>query len=443
MKGGTNVINRITHKHTPTLNEPAEETGATRGMRKADSVDCLEGQLIDEERVEFSIFCFSKERSPKPSRSATTSNSSKDPRLLAANPSKGPAPTSPKPPPAASWRRSVLLPSSTDVEIAAKPAETVYNNFPVLGAAKKNETASADEEDGDSIAKDLLNIVQQEERKEQQRVATAKPRPTGAPQENNFDLDVEPAAKLVHPGKDRPRRANVSRPARRATNEGVSRDSSSDGGLDIDEPSSAEPAETSNNDNSSRVVTRVLKSALKPTDSSALPPPVPAKLQARPSVPLPGASRPNPLAATSEPFSLTNSDVTHDSLTTRTSLMPSSLTSLQSSHRDENHPTSDANIAVGSTPPPVSARPSKAAIGTRVLPVLDSNGDPPASRLRYLPTAEKKGDENRFVPRAGGVLAEPPPISETHSASADPSGTSNDQSEDYKRTFSFLLFYRT
>lgn len=43
---GTNVINRLAHKHTPTLNEPTtEDSGATRGLRKADSTECLEGQL--------------------------------------------------------------------------------------------------------------------------------------------------------------------------------------------------------------------------------------------------------------------------------------------------------------------------------------------------------------------------------------------------------------
>ena len=40
--------------------------------------------------------------------------------------------------------------------------------------------------------------------------------------------------------------------------------------------------------------------------------------------------------------------------------------------------------------PAVAARPGKAALGTRVLPALDSNGEPPPVRLRHLPPAEKK-----------------------------------------------------
>jgi hypothetical protein len=52
---------------------------------------------------------------------------------------------------------------------------------------------------------------------------------------------------LLIKGKDRPRRANVTRPVRRGTN-GASRDSSSDGGLDNDDNSIGDIPSTSVND---------------------------------------------------------------------------------------------------------------------------------------------------------------------------------------------------
>lgn len=50
---GTNVINRITHKQTPTLNEPTDDSAAPRGLRKADSNEALDGvpSLLDCLRV--------------------------------------------------------------------------------------------------------------------------------------------------------------------------------------------------------------------------------------------------------------------------------------------------------------------------------------------------------------------------------------------------------
>lgn len=361
---GTNVINRLAHKHTPTLNEPTtEDSGATRGLRKADSTECLE------------------ERSPKPPRGPT-----KETRLLSSNPSKTTAPTSPKPP-VANWRRSTL-----EVDVPLKPLESVYSNAPFVSGSKTNEVSSPVEDDGDSIANDLLNIVQQEEKKDRQRSGSA------TQEQHHLDIEVETTAKLVHPGKDRPRRANVSRPARRGTNGGISHDSSSDGGLDIDEP-----IETPTNEDS-QPVTKSLKSALKPAESSGIPPPVPAKLQSRPSVPLPTAPKPM------ESVSLTNSDApTNDNSSNRMSMMPNSSLNFHSIPKDDNHPT----------PPPVSARPSKAAIGTRVLPVGGSNGDAPPIRLRHLPTNTDKKVEEK------------PPIPEP--SCAEPAATPNDQSDDFKR----------
>lgn len=131
------MINRLAHKHTPTLNEPTtEDSGATRGLKKADSTECL------------------AERSPKPPRALA-----KETRLLSSNPSKTTASTSPKPP-VDSWRRSTL-----EVDVPLKPLESVYTNAPSVGGSKTNEISSPVEDDGESIVKDLLNIVQQEEKR--------------------------------------------------------------------------------------------------------------------------------------------------------------------------------------------------------------------------------------------------------------------------------------
>lgn len=160
-----------------------------------------------------------------------------------------------------------MLYQSNEPEIPPKPSESVYSNVPVISGSKKSETPT--EDDGESIANDLLDIVQQEEKRDQQqqqRTAAVPPpipaklRSVSSTQEPSLDIEVEPSTKLIHPAKDRPRRANISRPARRGTN-GASQDSSSDGGLDIDEPVSAEPQLTAPPFSTAEAVQPVIETA--------------------------------------------------------------------------------------------------------------------------------------------------------------------------------------
>lgn len=100
---------------------------------------------------------------------------------------------------------------------------------------KKN--AHIDDE-GDQIEHEILDIVEQEELKEQHRntppAVPEKKRSTPIVQDNNLDVELDPMNKLIHPGKFRVRPTRRQPPARRGTN-GGSHDSSSDGGLDNDD----------------------------------------------------------------------------------------------------------------------------------------------------------------------------------------------------------------
>jgi hypothetical protein len=86
-----------------------------------------------------------------------------------------------------------------------------------------------------------------------------------------------------------------------------------------------------------------------------------------------------------------NSDSTHELLQTKPSMSTSSfgiLTSL--SNKDEQKETNNSSENLSSQVPAVLARTGKVALGTRVLPAMDPNGEPPPVRLRPLPS-EKKG----------------------------------------------------
>ncbi len=111
--------------------------------------------------------------------------------------SKGPP--SPKPPPAS--RRSVLVNTTEQDTIPINP-DPIYNNVPNLNRVNKTEIPVEDE--GDLIENEILGIVEQEQLKEQQRntppALPAKKRTAPIVQENNLDIEIEPVAKLVHPG---------------------------------------------------------------------------------------------------------------------------------------------------------------------------------------------------------------------------------------------------
>lgn len=151
---------------------------------------------------------------------------SKANRLVPAPSSK--APTSPKPPPPpACYRRSVLSNSN-------EQEPTLINS----DSNRINKKEAHIEDEGDQIEHEILDIVEQEELKEQHRntppALPEKKRLTQIIPDNNLDIELDPTNKLVHPGKFRVRPTKRQPPARRGTN-GGSHDSSSDGGLDNDD----------------------------------------------------------------------------------------------------------------------------------------------------------------------------------------------------------------
>lgn len=153
------------------------------------------------------------------------------------------APTSPKPPPPpASYRRSVLV-NSAEQEPALINSDS-HRNY-------RREVPMEDE--GDQIEHEILDIVEQEELKEQHRntppAVPEKKRPVfGGTPDNNLNLEVDSTNKLVHPGKFRARPARRQPRARRGTNGGT-HDSSSDGGLDDDDiPMELPPTEIATSD---------------------------------------------------------------------------------------------------------------------------------------------------------------------------------------------------
>lgn len=125
-------------------------------------------------------------------------------RVLPATATK--PPTSPKPPPssaaaaAAGWRRSVLVDNNTEPDTTPIRSDGIYNN---VNRTKKDEISQDDE--GESIEHEILDIVQQEQLKDQQRNTPPPPLPIkkrSAPivQDNNLDIELEPTTKLIHPG---------------------------------------------------------------------------------------------------------------------------------------------------------------------------------------------------------------------------------------------------
>ncbi len=88
-------------------------------------------------------------------------------------------------------------------------------------------------------------------------------------------------------------------------------------------------------------------------------------------------------------MTLTNSDspqiINSDSIHEKPSMSTSSIGPITS--KDEQNNSSE-NLT--QPVPPVLARTGKVALGTRVLPTIDPNGEAPPVKLRPLPS-EKKG----------------------------------------------------
>lgn len=139
-------------------------------------------------------------------------------------------------------------------------------------------------------------------------------------------------------------------------------------------------------------------------EESSSPPPVPAKqlptLQPRPSAlqqqqPLTNSSlaRTNSMSKSmvvppndsSSP--VTHNESIHESLQSKISMAASSYGLVTS--KDETNNSSE-NLTSPSQPPPVLLRTGKTALGPRVLPTIDPNGEGPPVKLRPL-ASEKKG----------------------------------------------------
>lgn len=146
----------------------------------------------------------------------------------------------------------------------------------------------------------------------------------------------------------------------------------------------------------SRTVAKFLKSALKTpkpvTDESSS---TPLKNLSQFPLVLP---RPAPINSMSksmimsnnESSQITNSDSSNESFQAKNSMSTSLYSPLTTSNSNEQKDASNSTESVVSTVPTTSVRASKIINGSRVLPVLDPNGDlPPPVLKRVHP--EKKG----------------------------------------------------
>jgi hypothetical protein len=141
----------------------------------------------------------------------------------------------------------------------------------------------------------------------------------------------------------------------------------------------------------SKFVKSVFKTPKTPNDETNLPSSVAVKSQA--TLPI-SQVRPSgtvivPKPATTDVPQMAHTDSSHEILQNKSlSATIQSSTSLPLTSKDEMNSLAET---ASSPVPPVLARTGKAAIGTRVLPVLDINGDTPPVRLRHLTPSEKKG----------------------------------------------------
>ncbi|CAF4713598.1 unnamed protein product, partial [Rotaria sp. Silwood1] len=405
---GAQVVHRLAHKHPHPQPELNDEITNNRLLKNADSNECVTNP------------------SPKTPRS-----SSKDNRLLTSSSNKPPAPPSPKSSSTAERHRSLLLNTDEQESISPDPSP-VYKNFPILNRTRKQEIPLEDE--ADRIEHDLLDLVEEERRKDQQRntppMVPPKKRLTLPAQDNHLDIELEPTTKLVHLGKDRPRRGNVRRPVKRST-DGVSHDSSSDGGLDNDDNSIEDIPSTSTTETliqsninppnipnvdppttelPPKTLTKIksgLKSSKTPTDE-ALPPPVPVKTQQTRSS-APQQQNSTPLLTTnitSKSTPVINNDTSQimnsDSICDPNQIKPTMSLSSQTvlSNKDDQKETYNSLENISPQAPPVSARTGRAAIGTRVLPVLDPSGEVSPVKLRHF-QSEKKESSTGFDGASG------------------------------------------
>ncbi|CAF0976859.1 unnamed protein product [Rotaria sordida] len=430
-----NSNHRSTHRYNQSQTEINDEIlNNNRLLKKTDSNECI----IDS--------------SPKSTQSTN--------RLLTTTiQNKGPIPISPKPETSA-WRKSLLV-NTHEQESTSTLTDPIYGNVQISQQTIKKELSL--ENEGDLIEHDLLDLVEQEKQKEQQQQQQQRNTPPALPikkratisitnKDNNLDVDIEPSMKLVHPGKDRPRRTNVRRPLKRNVNV-TTNDSSSDGGLltdDNDDNSTEDilPKSTSEiqinsslsiepqtNELPSTTVTRFLKSALKTpktsTDESTTTTTTHKNLQqiSRPSTTTNPMSKSMTLT-NNDSSQIINSDSINESFQTKPSMSTSLYSTLISSNPNEQKDINNSTESIISSLPPVLARTSKVPIGTRVLPALDPNGDAPPVKLRHFQSEKKVHSPSTENTTISDVMSAS--TTESTAASLSTSNTDNND-EQYKR----------
>jgi len=352
--------------------------GTNRQMKKSDSNECL------------------TDPSPKAARSITRLTQELESRVLAANSKSNVIPSSPKP--SVNLARQSQLINQTEIESNPISSDTIYSNVSVALRAKKKDLSIDDE--ADLIEHDLLDLVEQEQQKDEQKtIPPALPAKIRAPTSDSTGLDfhIEPTTKLKHPGKDRPRRANVRRPKKRFSDRSH-RDSSSEGGLLTDENDETTPDDTPihdppNAESSSLTVTKFLKSALKTpksgsdeSSSSSTP-----KTPIRSAVVLPGNNSSITLInSMSKSMSIINQDSTPQNTSEFSSESLATKNSMSTSlYNPSQESATDPNESLGTSVPQVLMRVGKIPMGTRVLPILETHGDVPPVKLRHFQSEKK------------------------------------------------------
>jgi hypothetical protein len=120
---------------------------------------------------------------------------------------KCPPPSPPKPS-TSNWRKSLLI-NPDEQESISTDTDPIYGNVHVSQRIKKKEISIDDE--ADLIEHDLLDLVEQEQKKEQQNTPPELPIKKRAGtttaittiQENTLDVEIEPTMKLAHPGNNK------------------------------------------------------------------------------------------------------------------------------------------------------------------------------------------------------------------------------------------------
>lgn len=168
--------------------------GTTRPLKKNDSNECLTGEWKELRCDRLFIHRSLIDPSPKTARSISRFTQELESRVLATN-SKSLANSS-----SLSQTRQFLLNNPTENETIPNSSDTIYSNVAVSLRPKKKDFSIDDE--ADLIEHDLLDLVEQEQQKDEQihhpPALPAKLRPPIS-DSTWFDIPIEPTMKLNHP----------------------------------------------------------------------------------------------------------------------------------------------------------------------------------------------------------------------------------------------------